>query len=198
MLLTGGLDEVGWGALAGPIVSVVTVFRREDLLRLPSGVTDSKAISAIKRASLYIPLCNAVYDVGVGHAWAWEIDELTPGKALQLSYQRAIEDLRVVPHQLYVDGKNEVRSWKGKQICEPKADFKYAEVSAASIIAKHFRDTMMKDLSKRWPMYGWDGNSGYGTPDHLAAIERHGLLMSPVDKADYQHRKSYCKKLMRR
>lgn len=92
--LIGGLDEVGWGSLAGPIVSVVTVFRAEDLNRMPKGVKDSKQCSELQRAGLYGPIHQLAWAIGIGHAWPWEIDQYGPFPSLQLSYRRALEEVR--------------------------------------------------------------------------------------------------------
>jgi ribonuclease HII len=196
-MITGGLDEVGWGALAGPIITTVAVFREQDLGLLPPGVRDSKKCTEKQREMLFDPIVQASYDVGIGHAWPWEIDTQGPFQALQLSYIRALEDLHPEkrPDLLIVDGKNRVYAWKGEQRVEPKADIKYREVSAASIIAKVFRDRIMVDYSKRWPGYDWAVNKGYGTPAHLSAIKKLGLLVSPNNRATYLHRKKFCQKL---
>lgn len=198
-VITGGLDEVGWGCLAGPIISVVAVFRPSDLALLPAGVRDSKKCSEAQRNSLYLPLCRAAFDVGIGHAWPWEIDQFTPGRALQLSYKRALEEVHPTrrPHVLIVDGSNRVQAWSGEQRVEPKADVKFREVSAASIIAKVFRDTIMSDYGKMFPSYRWSENKGYGTDDHIEAIRRDGLLIDGLNHKFYIHRISYCKKMIR-
>lgn len=196
-VITAGLDEVGWGALAGPIISVVAVFRTSDINLLPPGVRDSKKTSEAQRRMMYSPICNAAFDVGVGHAWPWEIDQHGPMEALQLSYRRAIEELHDSrkPTVLYVDGSNKVTAWKGRQIVEPKGDVKYREVSAASIIAKHFRDTIMEGYAKDFPQYQWQSNKGYGSADHIDAIRKNGLLVDGNDHSKYIHRLRYCKKL---
>ena len=194
--IIGGLDEVGWGALAGPIISVVALLRDSTLPLLPPEVRDSKKTTEAQRALLYPTLCSLCVDVGIGHAWPWEIDQYSPGPALQLSYKRALEDLTVAtPELLYVDGNNKVKSWKGQQIVEPKADDKYKQVSVASIIAKFFRDEIMISYerernTKRLPNYGFNLHKGYGTKDHVNAITSHGLL-------ENLHRLCYCKKLRR-
>lgn len=200
--ITGGLDEVGWGSLAGPIISVVAVFRPQDLALMPPGVKDSKKTTDAQRRALFMPLCQAAYDVGIGHAWPWEIDTIQPYPALQLSYARAIADLLPErrPHLLYVDGKNRVAAWKGQQQVEPKADVKYVEVSAASIIAKVFRDTIMVDYSRILPeveRYDWKSNKGYGSAGHEAAISQYGILADQTNKNRYLHRLTYCKKFIR-
>lgn len=194
-MLVAGMDEVGWGSLSGPIISVVAVFREEDLKNLSRHVRDSKRLTHIMRQSLYMGLCQTAYDVGIGHALPWEIDTYRPAQALQLSYARALGDLRCTPDVLYMDGTNHVRAWSGQQIVEPKADAKYKQVSAASIIAKVFRDCIMFDEDKRLPQYNWGVNKGYGTPDHIAAIEKYGLIFT---KDGHAHRRSYCTKLINR
>lgn len=198
-LITGGLDEVGWGALAGPIISVVAVFRPRDLALLPPGVKDSKKCTEAQRSGLYLPLCRAAFDVGIGHAWPWEIDQYQPYRALQLSYKRALDELHPTrrPNLLYVDGKNRIESWRGEQRVEPKADVKFIEVSAASIIAKHFRDSIMASYGKRFPEYRWGVNKGYGTDDHISGIRRFGLLINGLNLSCYLHRQTYCKKMIK-
>lgn len=194
----GGIDEVGYGALAGPYISVVAVFRDKDLKFLPNGVTDSKKLSTDKLEYLYEPICAAALDIGIGHAWPWEIDKQGAHNALQKSYKRALEDLVVAqPTILFVDGNHRVDAWKGSQIIEPKADLKYLYVSAASIIAKVWRDRLMRQLSKKYPKYEWASNKGYGSEAHETAIKKYGLVISSAEKDDeYIHRKRYCKKFL--
>ena len=205
--IRGGLDEVGWGCLAGPIISVVALLQDSAIPLLPPGVRDSKKTTEAQRGLLYPALCRICVDIGVGHAWPWEMDQYGPGEALQLSYKRAMEDLTVAqPEILYVDGNSPVKSWKGQQVVEPKADNKYKQVSAASIIAKFMRDTMMIDYARQrrlqgLPDYGWEQNKGYGTPDHLEAIKAHGIIVdandSTTNHSKYLHRLSYTKNLRR-
>jgi ribonuclease HII len=194
--IIGGLDEVGWGALAGPVISCVAVFREQDLALMPPGVKDSKKCSPEQRSMLYLPLCSVAYDVGIGHAWPWEMDRMGAFKALQLSYKRALEEIHPSrqPNLLIVDGSNKVHAWKGKQRVEPKADVRFRQVSAASIIAKVFRDTIMCDYAKKFPLYHFEINKGYGTPDHQAAILQHGILDDEKDLSLYIHRRFYCRR----
>lgn len=192
-------DEVGWGALAGPLISVVTVFRDCDLLHIPESVKDSKLTTDKQRAMLFLELCSCVFDVGVGHAFPPEIDKLGPYWALQKSYERALEELKHKPDILYVDGSeytNKVRSWSGTQIVEAKADAKHKVVSVASIIAKVFRDTIMVDMDRVHPEYGWGHNKGYGSRDHQEAIKKYGLLIDESQPMLYIHRKRYCQRFL--
>jgi ribonuclease HII len=191
----------GWGSLAGPIISVVAVFRPSDLALLPPGVKDSKKTTEVQREAMFLPICSAAYDVGIGHAWPWEIDRYSPYSALQLSYRRALGDLLPGRHPelLYVDGKNRIEGWRGSQQVEPKADVKYKEVSAASILAKSFRDTIMISYGRilGGDPYGWTKNKGYGTDDHLKAIRERGLLIDDNARDKYLHRLAYCKRMIR-
>lgn len=201
-MLTAGLDEVGWGCAAGPLISVVVVTQPADFTFFPKGVTDSKKLSPAKREAYFSQLCAAVTDMGLGSVEPEEIDQLSPKWALQECYNRAISELRCKPDLLIVDGTdgmNRVRSYKGQQQVMPKADLHHKQVSIASIIAKVIRDRVMCERSARFkkmgiPSYNWEENKGYFTPDHMQAIEKNGLLFGPGDL--YQHRKSYCKKLL--
>jgi ribonuclease HII len=194
-VIIAGLDEVGWGALAGPVISVVAAFNDEGLQKLPAGVKDSKQVKEPMRETLYLPLCAAALDVGIGHAWPWEIDD-GPYQALQLSYLRALQDLRIKPDLLIVDGKNLVQRWDGNQKAVPKADIKYKEVSAASLIAKVFRDKIMVSFSKVFPEYSWEKNKGYGSIEHDEAIRQFGLVALDKTPNTYIHRMSYCRKFL--
>jgi ribonuclease HII len=199
MTSTGGLDEVGWGALAGPIISVVAVFRDEDVDHLPTTIKDSKRTSEKQREMMYLEICRLSLDIGIGHAFPWEIDELGPMNALQLSYTRALEELKHKPDWLIVDGTvhtNKVRSWKGPQYCEPKADLNQRPVSAASMVAKVFRDRLMCQEAKRFPQYNWERNKGYGSRDHQEAIRKYGLIINEKRREFYMHRKCYCQRFM--
>ena len=202
-MLVAGLDEVGWGSAAGPLVSVVVVMKDADYLLIPKGVTDSKKLTHLRREAFFLQLCAAVTDKGIGVLEPEEIDRMTPKWALQESYKRALDELHVKPDKLIVDGTewtNMVRCWKGPQIVVPKADLHHKEVSIASIIAKVIRDRAMMELAARFkqkglPDYGWAKNFGYLTPDHIRAIEKNGLLYGP-DPELYQHRRSYTSNLL--
>lgn len=193
--LVGGLDEVGWGALAGPIVCAVAVFSESKIETMPRGVKDSKQTTRTTRDMLYVQIMSHATAVGIGYAWPFEIDLFGPYPALQLSYARALEDVQASPDILQVDGSNRVSAWKGKQDVRPKGDSIFPAVSAASIIAKSYRDEMMREYARSKPEYGWDKNKGYGSPDHIRAIKEHGHL-SDVG-GWYIHRLAYLKNLLR-
>lgn len=194
--IQGGIDEVGYGALAGPFISVVAVFRPKDFTFLPSGITDSKKLTHDKLEALYEPICAAASDIGIGYALPSEIDLLGVSDALQLCYKRALEEITTKPTVLLVDGVNEVKAWAGRQVVEPKADLNHKAVSAASIVAKVWRDRLMVELSKKFPNYGWESNKGYGSKEHSDAIKKYGLVIPGSNQNEYQHRKIYCKRFL--
>jgi ribonuclease HII len=199
--LVAGLDEVGWGAGAGPIVSVMVVMRTSELKSLPKGIGDSKKLSSIKRKSILKQLCDTVAEFGVGVAEPQEIDKMSPKWALQETYTRALNELKLKPEVLFVDGNewmNKVQAFKGPQFVIPKADSTIVQVSIASIIAKEIRDSIMEDravIMKKAGLsdYNWASNKGYLTADHTAEIKKHGLLLGPTH---YEHRRSYCSKFL--
>ena len=201
--LVAGIDEVGWGSPAGPLVSCIVVMKGSDRLLLPKGVTDSKKLSPKKREAFFLQLCQAVTSVGLGVVEAWEIDRLSPKYALQESYTRALKELTVKPDRLIMDGTdgtNLVQSWKGKQVAIPKADLTHIEVSTASIIGKVFRDTVMGEIEAKLKRHGLPGynlgtNMGYLTKDHQAEIDKYGLMFGPEHEF-YIHRRSYCSGMM--
>lgn len=199
MKMIAGLDEVGTGALAGPFISVIAVFREQDMVLLPPGVKDSKKTTEAHRGAIHLAITKVAFDVGMGHAFPWEIDKLGPGEALQLCYRRAYEELRCVPDVLVIDGTVGIRNWEGltrpnSVLVTPKADAKYREVSAASIIAKWSRDEMMIAFSKKYPVYEFASNKGYGSASHEAAIKAHGLLIDDANHTRYVHRRTYTRK----
>ncbi len=201
MLVRAGLDEVGIGALSGPYIAAVAVFGEKELALLPPGVKDSKKTTEVQRGALFLPICKAARDIGIGHAWPWEIDSMGPSKAMQLMYRRALSELKGTYDELIVDGSVGVLNFNelykpSRIIVEPKADARYREVSAASIVAKWFRDEIMNSYSKRFPQYLWDSNKGYGTKDHEEAIKKFGLLVGEKNHSEYIHRRHYCKKFM--
>jgi ribonuclease HII len=193
--LIGGLDEVGYGAWAGPIISVVAVFDAAGLRRMPVGVTDSKKTTEKRRSMLFLPIIAAAVDVGIGHVWPYEIDSIGVSDALQLCYARALHDLIKQPPILIVDGDKQVRRYGGRQIVEPKADLNHPQVSAASMIAKHFRDEIMISYAKEFPGYDFENNKGYGSKTHEDGIKEHGFLYDANNPDRYLHRKHYCRKV---
>ena len=179
-----GIDEAGRGPLAGPVTAAcVYIPQNKRGLYFWDDVTDSKKLTAKKREYLFGHITeHCVY--GIAEASAVEIDSLNIHHATLTAMKRAYEACRVTvdrPRAL-IDGK-----FCPKITCEAQAvvggDAKHVEIAAASILAKVTRDRLMHRLDALFPVYGWAKNAGYGTPEHMAAIEAHGIT-------DH-HRKSF-------
>lgn len=185
--LVAGVDEVGRGALAGP-VSVGVVLVDAATGRLPRGLRDSKLLSPAAREELCEPVRRWATGSAVGHASPAEIDELGIIAALRLAGTRALGELAeqgLVPDVVLLDG---VHDWLTPPadlfaglgpVVAPvrtvvKGDLRCAAIAGASVLAKCERDDLMVDLGHRHPAYGWDGNKGYSAPGHLAALRELG------------------------
>lgn len=168
-----GVDEVGRGCLAGPLL-VVAARAGQDL---PDGLKDSKLLTKRQRQNFYKHLVQAC-SYGEGWVTAAEINKIGLARALKLGVKRALVNLGVRPdEEILMDGSvNYVPAKFTNSRCEIKADNKYAVVSAASIIAKVERDEYMAKLAKKHPDYNFDKHVGYGTKLHYQAIELHGPL----------------------
>ena len=190
-----GVDEVGRGALAGP-VSVGVAIVCEKTLQVPSGLRDSKQISRIAREKLIAPVSAWVVDYAVGHVAASEIDQVGIVPALRLAWVRAYQQLGTKPDHVILDGKhnwllepeNDLFNVPISDIVLPvtmkvKADAFCASVSAASVLAKVERDNLMREAALIYPDFGWEGNVGYGSAQHMTAITKLG--------ATDLHRKSW-------
>lgn len=172
LILTCGIDEVGRGPWAGPVVAAAVILPAS----LPNffiAVTDSKKLSTAQREKLY-PLLMSCCDVGIGYASVEEIDQYNILQATFFAMQRAFQALPVVPAKAMVDGNR-----APKLPCETQTviggDAKVPAIAAASIIAKVTRDRLMGELDKEFPGYGWAHNAGYGTAAHQAGMNTIGL-----------------------
>ncbi|MBC6440938.1 MAG: ribonuclease HII [Rhodospirillales bacterium] len=165
-----GVDEVGRGPWAGPVVAAAVIL---DPTAIPEGLDDSKKLTARKRDALAEQIAVSAA-VGVGIANVAEIDRLNILAASMLAMTRAIEALAIAPAHALVDG-NRAPSLACPVTTIVKGDGRSVSIAAASIVAKVTRDRMMTDLAKRHPGYGWERNAGYGTAEHRAGLERLGL-----------------------
>jgi ribonuclease HII len=177
--LVAGVDEAGRGPWAGPVVAAAVIL---DPLRIPDGIDDCKKLGAAQRDRVYDAICRNALAYAVGEASVEEIDRFNVLAASLLAMQRAVSWLAQAPSLVLVDGN---RAPKLSCAVETmvNGDAKSLSIAAASIVAKVYRDRMMCELDRRHPGYGWARNKGYGTSDHLRAIDRLGISS--------QHRRSF-------
>jgi ribonuclease HII len=170
-LHVAGVDEVGRGPLAGPVVAAAVILPEGCWIE---GVDDSKKLTHDKRAALYEKIVSGCVCWGVGAASPTEIDRINIRRATALAMQRAIRHLSCPPGHLLVDGLPVAELGLEWQTAVVDGDARVHCIGAASILAKVTRDRLMERLAARYPVYGWERNKGYGTAEHLEALERHG------------------------
>ena len=171
-----GIDEVGRGAVFGPVFSGAVVLPFDNFLTLQKlGVKDSKKLTPKKRELLVPQIISLSADYGVGQSSVREIDQYGIRFATDLSMIRAIKKLKYPPSEIIIDGPLSLRSWKGIQRNVVSGDSKFISIAAASIIAKVFRDKLMERLDKRYGGYFLYKNKGYGTKEHFLGIKANGI-----------------------
>ena len=179
-LIEAGCDEAGRGCIAGPVVAAAVI--------LPRGMDfpdfdDSKKLSEKQREKLRIKVLENAEAYGVGIVSAEEIDEINILNASFLAMHRAIDQLKIKPELLLIDGNRFNKYHDIKHQCIVGGDAKYQAIAAASILAKTTRDHIMEELDNQYPVYNWKQNKGYPTIEHKNAVAEHG--MSPF------HRKTF-------
>ncbi len=168
--LIAGVDEAGRGPLAGPVVAAAVIL---DDLNPIKGLADSKKLSAMKRERLFDEIRAKALCCCIAEASVEEIDQLNILQATLLAMRRAVMGLRLKPNKVLVDGNRlPVLDVLAEAIV--KGDSKVQAISAASILAKVYRDRMCHDLHQQYPLYGFDKHKGYGTEIHLQALREHG------------------------
>lgn len=174
-----GVDEVGRGPLAGPVVAAAVIL---DPARLPAGLDDSKRLGPARCAAL-APAIRAASVWALGEASAAEIDELNILAASHLAMARALAALPQPPGFALIDGNRLPAALPCPAAAVVGGDGRCLSIAAAAILAKAARDAIMADLDRRFPGYGWARNAGYPTPDHRAALARLGP--SPQHRASF-------------
>lgn len=177
--LTAGVDEAGRGPLAGPVVAAAVIL---DSLHPITGLADSKKLTALRREKLYDEIQAKALCCSIALATAEEIDSLNILQATLLAMRRAVEGLALQPVMVLVDGNQLPRLLMPAQAIV-KGDALVQAISAASILAKVYRDRWCADYHLCYPQYGFAGHKGYGTARHLAALRQHGACP--------QHRRSF-------
>jgi ribonuclease HII len=170
-ILVAGVDEVGRGALCGPVFAAAV---RLDPERIPAGLNDSKVLTSRQRSALYDRIL-AVADVAVASASVEEIDAINILRASQLAMTRAIAALRAPADHALIDGHLLPKRLDRSGEAVVKGDARSLSIAAASIVAKVARDRLMVDLAQQHPGYGWERNAGYPTPDHIAGLSALGV-----------------------
>jgi ribonuclease HII len=177
--LVAGVDEAGRGPLAGPVVAAAVIL---DDLRPIAGLNDSKKLSAARREKLFDEIRAKALCCSIAQASVEEIDEINILQATLLAMRRAVEGLRLKPGKVLVDGNRlPVLDVLAEAIV--KGDATVPAISAASILAKVTRDRWCAELDAQYPQYGFAAHKGYGTAEHLAALQTHGACP--------EHRKTF-------
>ena len=180
MIWQAGVDEAGRGPLVGSVFAAAVVL--PDEYDLP-GLTDSKKLSERRRDELAVLIKQQALAWCVAAASVEEIDRLNILHATMLAMRRAVHGLERLPEKVWIDG-NRVPPDLGCEVeAVIKGDSKIIQISAASVLAKTARDAEMYALAERYPQYGFERHKGYGTAEHLAALQRHGALP--------EHRRSF-------
>jgi len=189
--LIAGVDEVGRGPLAGPVVAAACIFDRDvDIV----GIDDSKKLSEKKREQFFDEIKDKTLAYGIGEASCEVIDEINILEATKLAMKRAIDEADKMLEskgrdriQIVIFDAVKINDLKKEQMSVIKGDQTYFSVAAASILAKVTRDNLMKEYDKVYPEYGFASNKGYGTKAHYEGIKKAGITEI--------HRKSFLKNL---
>ena len=179
-----GVDEVGRGPLAGPVVAAAVILPKniEDL-----GFDDSKKLSTFKREEIYRLIQEKAIAIGIGIVDADIIDKVNIYQASRLAMQQAVSELKIQPDYLLIDAmKIDVNT---PQIGIIKGDAKSLSIAAASIVAKQVRDQMMQEFDELYPGYDFSNNAGYGTPKHLEGLKTKGIC--PIHRKTFAPIKDY-------
>lgn len=168
--LMAGVDEAGRGPLAGPVVAAAVILDDQHPI---AGLNDSKKLSAKRREKLFDEIKAKALCFSIAEASVQEIDEINILQATLLAMKRAVEGLRLKPVKVLVDG-NRLPALDIRAEAIVQGDALVPAISAASILAKVHRDRLCEEMHARYPQYGFDQHKGYGTAQHLAALQAHG------------------------
>ena len=168
--LVAGVDEAGRGPLMGPVVAAAVIL---DDLHPIKGLADSKKLTALRREKLYDEIRAKALCFSIAQASAAEIDEINILQATMLAMRRAVEGLRLKPTKVLVDG-NRIPTLVIVAEAIVGGDALVPAISAASILAKVWRDRWCQEMDLAYPQYGFASHKGYGTAEHLVALQQHG------------------------
>lgn len=171
-LLEAGCDEAGRGCLAGPVVAAAVILPKKYRHKV---LNDSKQLTEKQRMELRETIMKDAMAYGIGVASPKEIDDINILNASYLAMHRAIDQLKITPELLLIDGNRFKPHNDIPFECIIKGDGKYYSIAAASVLAKTHRDILMRELSDEFPEYGWQTNVGYPTQKHRTAIREQGV-----------------------
>ncbi len=179
--LIAGVDEVGRGPLAGPVVACAVIMPPDR--RAIAGVDDSKRLSEPERERLAVCIRDTALAIGIGAASVREIDTYNIYHASTRAIRRAIGRLRLSPQHVVIDGLP-IRTLGVTHTAVVRGDSRCYSVACASIVAKVLRDSLMRRLARRYPLYGWEHNAGYATAEHIAMLDAQGA--SPHHRTSFR------------
>lgn len=180
--MIAGLDEVGAGPLAGPVVAAAVILPKNPEL---DGISDSKCLTEKQRWEIREKILQQALAISIAPATEREIDDINIFQARYLAMKRAVDNLSVKPDALLIDGPHKIDSTL-PQLAITSGDQTSVTIAAASVVAKVFRDTMMEKLAKQFPGYGLEKHKGYGTPQHRTAVQELGP--SPIHRLTFLSR----------
>src|SRR4051812_219946 len=180
--LLAGVDEVGRGPIAGPVVACAVIMPPD--VRAIAGVDDSKRLTHDQRVRLAVKIRERAVAFSLGAASVHEIDRINIYQASVLAMRRALERLKVAPDHVVIDGRR-MRTLPIPHTAVVHGDARCFSIACASIVAKVTRDLLMTRLAKRYPHYIWEHNAGYTTREHVSGLTVHGITP--------HHRRSFCR-----
>ncbi|WP_353855773.1 ribonuclease HII [Bacillus sp. Bos-x628] len=173
-----GIDEAGRGPLAGPVVAAAVILKEDAVLL---GLNDSKQLSEKKRLTYYDMIQDEALDIGIGIVDANTIDKINIYEASRLAMVRAVQQLTYTPDYLLIDAMTLPLNIRQENMI--KGDAKSASIAAGACIAKVTRDQMMEEYGRRYPEYQFEKHKGYGTKEHMAAIQKYGA--TPIHRVSF-------------
>ncbi|WP_414754436.1 ribonuclease HII [Anabaena sp. CCY 9910] len=183
--LVAGVDEVGRGALFGPVVAASVILPASSFPQLMTAeIKDSKKLSHSRRVQLAQQISTLAIDWRIGYATTAEIDRINILQATLLAMRRSVKKLKLQPILCLVDGNQPVQDLPILQQTIVKGDERSLHIAAASIMAKVWRDDLIQRLATKYPMYDLKSNKGYGSKKHLLALEKHGA--SPLHRQSFR------------
>jgi ribonuclease HII len=183
--LVAGIDEVGRGALFGPVVAAAVILPVNAFSQLVTAeIKDSKKLSHSRRVQLAQQICTLAIDWRIGYAATSEIDQINILQATILAMRRSVQKLKVQPALCLVDGNQPVKGLPMPQQTIINGDERSLNIAAASIVAKVWRDDLIQRLAIKYPMYDLKSNKGYGSKKHLLALQEYGA--SPLHRQSFR------------